>query len=329
MAILPKRINDLNPEIQLNENNLEIVKCLSCGHDSSHFFIKAKDDLSGMPGEFGFVQCDSCNLVYQNPRITLENIPTYYDDDYIAYRKRSDWGILSKFHKRSMEKHDLEKLEIVNKYISLTQSSKCIDLGCAVGSFSALLRKKFFCESWGLDFKDFSEECKKSDVSFIQGTVDTMPSMKGYFDLVTMWHFLEHDYDPLNTLKKTRQILKEGGLAIIEVPRLDSLSYKMFKNKWPGLQAPQHTALYSQTTLRDIVSRSGLEIIDYLPYGAFPPFFYWYAGAVFSFKNGQGVNFRRHIAPYFISQLISKPFFYLFDKCNLAMQTIICRKESQ
>ncbi|HMO16796.1 MAG TPA: class I SAM-dependent methyltransferase [Oligoflexia bacterium] len=327
MAILCQRSGSFATENSIDRKLLESVNCLSCGSDSSMFFINAKDDLSGMPGLFTFVKCLDCNLVYQNPRITLDNIPDYYDDNYIAYRKRSDWGILSRFHKSSMYKHDLDKLKLISEFIKLDQSSKCLDLGCATGSFPALLNNKFSCESWGLDFKDFSTECRANNVSFIKGTVSEMPFMKECFDLITMWHFLEHDYDPLDTLKRSRQFLKKGGYVIIEVPALDSLSFKVFRSVWPGLQAPQHTALYSKSSLLNVATRAGLKVVKHLPYGAFPPFFYWYAGVVFIFNRGNGVNFRRHIPYYFLSQVLTKPLFYLFDRCNMAMQTIICRKD--
>ena len=69
------------------------------------------------------------------------------------------------------------------------------------------------------------------------------------FDLVTMWHFLEHDYDPLRSLRTARRVLKPGGRLVIEVPRLDSRTFRWFGDRWPGLQAPQHTVLFDRDSL--------------------------------------------------------------------------------
>ena len=56
------------------------------------------------------------------------------------------------------------------------------------------------------------------------------------FDLVTMWHFLEHDYDPLRSLREAARVLTSDGVLIIEVPRLDSLTFNLYEDRWPGLR---------------------------------------------------------------------------------------------
>ena len=53
----------------------------------------------------------------------------------------------------------------------------------------------------------------------------------------------------VKSLGVARKVLTQDGKLIIEVPRLDSVTFRLFKNKWPGVQAPQHTALYSKKTL--------------------------------------------------------------------------------
>lgn len=62
---------------------------------------------------------------------------------------------------------------------------------------------------------------------------------RGY-SLITMWHFLEHDYNPNATLARCRDLLGADGRLVIEVPRLHSLSYQLYREHWPGLQAHQH-----------------------------------------------------------------------------------------
>ena len=140
-----------------------------------------------------------------------------------------------------------------------------------------------------------------------------------------MWHFIEHDYAPLRSLIAAR---RDGGRLVIEVPRLDSLTFRLFKDRWPGLQAPQHTALYNRTALLKLVERADLEVVDYLPYGAFPPYFYFFCGVAFRLLKGRGLNMRRAIYPYFAGQFVLQPVLFLAKRCNLAMQTVVCRRRS-
>ena len=70
---------------------------------------------------------------------------------------------------------------------------------------------------------------------------------------------------------------------------------------------------------------AGLELVDYLPYGAFPAYFYLYAGLAFQVRRGKGLNLRRSIYPYFAGQILMTPILLLERQLNLAMQTVICR----
>ena len=65
------------------KDSLETVACYACGSLPCAPFIEAEDDLGGRPGRFRFVTCAKCGLVYQNPRLPLEAIKAWYDDEYI------------------------------------------------------------------------------------------------------------------------------------------------------------------------------------------------------------------------------------------------------
>jgi hypothetical protein len=140
-----------------------------------------------------------------------------------------------------------------------------------------------------------------------------------------MWHFLEHDYDPPRTLRAARSLLAPDGRLVIEVPRLDSVTWRLYRERWPGLQAPQHTVLFDRKSLLAMVGRAGLEVVDYLPYGAFPPYFYLFAGAAFKLLKGRGLDLDRAILPYFLGQALLLPVLLLERRLNLAMQTVVCR----
>ena len=70
----------------------------------------------------------------------------------------------------------------------------------------------------------------------------------------------------------------------------------------------------------------GLVVEDYLPYGAFPPYFYLFTGLAFKFLKGRGLALGRAILPYFIGQVLCTPVVMLQRRLNLAMQTVICRR---
>jgi len=308
--------------------SLEPVSCYLCGSRDDEPLLDAEDDLTGKPGRFRFVRCRRCGLAYQNPRVPLAQIGAYYDDAYIAHRRSRPWGLLTPLFERAMTKLDAEKDRLVSRYVALTGQSAVLDVGCATGTFLQRLRSRFGVSAAGVDFKDLSDAPSLDGVEFHCSLFYEAPLDECRFDVVTMWHFLEHDYDPVRSLQAARRVMKPGGTLIVEVPRLDSRTFRWFRNRWPGLQAPQHTVLLDRDRLLRFVSEAGFETVDYLPYGAFPAYFYLFTGVAFTLLGGRGLNLRRAILPYFAGQVLVSPLLLFERRLNLAMQTVVCRKRA-
>lgn len=306
----------------------EDISCYACGSPSTEAdeLVRAQDDLTGKPGTFRFVRCRRCGLAYQSPRVDLAHIKDYYDDEYIAHRKTTSFGPFTRFYERAMSKHDRDKVAIVRRYVELDAASQVLDVGCAVGTFLLMIKDLFGSAVTGVDFKDMSHYPRFEEIAFHHGLFYEQDLGEGRFDLITMWHFLEHDYDPRRSLRAARSALAEDGRLIIEVPRLDSVTYRLYGDRWPGLQAPQHTVLFDKAMLLNFVRREGFEVVDYLPYGAFPAYFYLFAGAAFKVLKGRGLNLKKAIGPYFAGQLALLPVLLMEKRLNLAMQTVVCRR---
>jgi SAM-dependent methyltransferase len=313
---------DLDPAV------FEDVACYYCGNTACSELVRAQDDLTGKPGDFRFVTCKTCGLAYQTPRIRVEHIREWYDGEYISHRKKTNWGPLTWFYNRAMQKHDRDKDRLVSRYIKLGPDSHVLDVGCGAGTFLARIVERYGSHAAGVDFKDLAHLPSFQRFRFYCGLFYEQELPERAFDLVTMWHFLEHDYDPLRTLAEARRVLKSDGRLIIEVPRLDSLTFRLYGQRWPGLQAPQHTVCYTKEMLLKFVERAELELVEYLPYGAFPPYFYLFAGLAFKILKGKGLNLGRAIYPYFLGQILLSPVLVFERRLNLAMQTVICRRRS-
>lgn len=305
--------------------DFEPVACYLCGSTRRAPLVTAQDDLTGKPGDFTFVTCEECGLSYQSPRLKLDRVKDYYDDEYIAHRKKTDWGAFTPLYQWAMNRHDRAKLAIVERYVRLDRRSSALDVGCGAGTFLASLKRRFELQTTGVDFKELGGSAWLRDSEFRLGLFYEQDFGERRFDLITMWHFLEHDYDPARTLRRARDLLAPEGRLIIEVPRLDSLSFRLYRERWPGLQAPQHTALYSKASLLGMLEKAQLDVVDHLPYGAFPAYFYLFAGMAFKLLKGRGLDLDRAILPYFAGQALLAPVLLFERRLNLAMQTTVCR----
>lgn len=304
----------------------ESVGCLACGGTTATPFLTGEDDLTGKPGRFTYVKCSDCELVYQSPRLTLEGIRPYYEDQYIAHQPHARWGVLAPLFRAAMGSLDRAKLRIVQRHATLDTSSRLLDVGCGSGSFLSRVTDETGAAAAGADFVDLSHRDEFDGVEFHHGVFYEQNVGRSRFDVITMWHFLEHDYDPLRSLGHALNALTPGGLLVVEVPRLDSLSFRLFGSRWPGVQAPQHTALFDKDRLVQMVSSAGFELVEHLPYGAFPPYFYLFCGTAFVLRRGRGINLDRAIYAYFAGQLLALPVLPFLNRMNFAMQTVICRR---
>lgn len=304
----------------------EAAACDLCGSSSAAHFIHAEDDLTGKPGRFRFVRCDDCGLVYQHPRVPASAIGAWYDDEYIAHRKKTDFGAFTPLYRWAMDRHDRRKLALVRRYIDLGAQHRVLDLGCGAGTFLAKVAQATGARTTGVDFKDLSHLPWMQAIDFRCGRPQDQQFAPGSFDLITLWHFLEHDYEPLRTLAQARDWLAPGARMVIEVPHLDSVSFKLFGDRWPGLQAPQHTMVFDRERLQAIMAKSGLRVVAWLPWGAFPAYFYLFAGTAFKFLRGRGLNLSRAVYPYFIGELLLAPLLAFEKHLNLAMQTVIVER---
>lgn len=303
----------------------EHVNCYQCGADDYRLFLIGEEDLTGKEGEFQYVKCNKCSLVYQNPRIASDQIKEFYDGEYIAHRKKKNWGILTPLYEWAMNKHDRDKDRLVSRYLNINNQTEVLDVGCAVGTFLLHLKKKYDCPVSGVDFKEGLDYPGFDQIEFYEGLFYEQKIQKNRYDLITMWHFLEHCYDPNQSLQMAGKVLKKGGKLVIEVPRLDSATFKLFGRKWPGVQAPQHTVLFDKQHFVQLMEKNGFKVVNYLSYGAFPPYFYIFTGAYFRLL-GKGLNLNKIIFPYFLGQFLLTPVLLLQKYLNLSMQTVVCEK---
>jgi len=304
---------------------LETVRCPGCGSDNARALVTARDDFTGKPGTFTYVRCGDCDLGYQSPRLTEEHIGSYYDSDRVVDHVQARWPWLMPVYLWAVEGIERARLGIVRRHLALDRESAVLDVGCGNGRFLGLVRRMFGATVTGVDFRDVAGLAERKEITFRRGRFHEQAFGSRRFDLITMWHYLEHDHDPAGTLLRARELLGQDGVLAVEVPRLDSLTWRLFGPRWPGLQAPQHLTLFSRASLLALLRRSGFEVMEYRAHGSVPAYLYFFTGFAFLALAGRGLNMDRVILPYFVGQFLTLPLRPLGRRLNLGIQTAICR----
>jgi SAM-dependent methyltransferase len=228
---------------------MEFVKCNLCGGQDYKRLFFARDYLLPREEEFQLVKCPQCGLVFLNPRPSTCEIGHYYPQGFFYnpnIKKEAEYG-------------DEKKVDIIERL----KKGKCIlDIGCAKGEFLGKMQSKGW-EVFGVDISTMASTYAREKLGikniYNQDLLDVnLP--EHYFDVVTLWHVIEHLPDPLGTLKKISRLLKEDGILIIECPNFDSLARRIFKNKWFPLFIPRHFYQFTPQILKKMLEIGGFTI---------------------------------------------------------------------
>ncbi|MFO0852467.1 MAG: class I SAM-dependent methyltransferase [Gemmataceae bacterium] len=80
------------------------------------------------------------------------------------------------------------------------------------------------------------------------------------FDVVTMWHSIEHVHDPLAILRAAWEVLVPGGKLVVACPNVESWAFRAFGPAWFGLDLPRHLTRFSPHTLRTALTAAGFRV---------------------------------------------------------------------
>jgi SAM-dependent methyltransferase len=234
--------------------------CPLCGHAEADCVQEAQDP-TPTAGEglwFAVVQCRHCALKYTNPRPDAASIGAFYPTDYKPHRRprkiqlaraNSWWGRVSG---RSPERRGILPVE---------KPGRLLDFGCGGGSFL----KRMADQGWEVTGLDASvgavREVQESlGLKALVGTLPHDDLAPASFDVITMWHSLEHVHDPLGILREAYRLLTPGGKLIVACPNIDSWPFRWFGPAWFGLDLPRHLVHFTPATLRDALESCGYRV---------------------------------------------------------------------
>jgi len=280
----------------------ELNTCLSCKSPQLLSVQKSKAMMHPSDDIFNFDQCQNCGLVFLNPRVPEHKLGEFYTDFYLPYRGDQAWGKYANFVASSQKTVDKKRVSIVEKHVRNITEATILDVGCGKPTFLKMLSEQFKCRSIGTDFSNFGWKKIPSDykdLELIEGDIhelNTLPKA----DIITMWHYLEHDYDPAKTLQKLLSISKPTTRLIVEVPNYDSYTRKKYGANWAGYHTPRHTALYTPKTMTNLMHRNGWKVESTFSYGSLDPYILdW-----MSRKEAEGIDWSLSMESKFIRFVI-------------------------
>lgn len=233
----------------------QLERCPVCeSRDIHHEFTGAcdrRDDGSTWP----IYRCGACSLGFVNPQPNWDELQEYYNAAYDPYE--SEHG-LDGFQETVAEARQAGEF----RHIEIRPGMRILDVGCGGGGFLRVARELGAVVQGVEPSAHGVATAKKAGLPVFHGQIEQFVEAVGAdtkFDVVTASHVVEHHPAPAAMLKMMASLLSEDGYVWLAVPNAGSWSARVLKEKWHSVDLPYHLMQFTEPSVREALSRAGLE----------------------------------------------------------------------
>lgn len=216
------------------------------------FYLKTKDySVSKENFELKHDEDFDMLVTYPQPKA----LAGYYKSDGYISHTDSKKSIADKLYHVVKSINLKNKLSIVNRHASTKNS--LLDIGAGTGDFLQYAKK----HSWKITGIEPSDKARKKalekGISLHECITDYMEQK---YDVITLWHVLEHIPNLDNQITKLKELLKPDGVLIIAVPNYKSFDAGYYKEHWAAFDVPRHLWHFSQTSISKLCTQHNFTI---------------------------------------------------------------------
>ena len=233
-----------------------IQNCPVCGSPHSSLKFKAKD-YTVSNEMFHIVTCDSCCLIYTNPRPAAHEAgPYYHASAYISHSDTNE-GIVNKLY------HAVRKFTLQSKTNWIESEKKgtkeLLDVGCGNGHFLAAAKEK----GWNINGVELDPETAARAANLTGLTIaaslkEIDPAKE--FQVITLWHVLEHVYELDEYFQFFKSRLAKDGKLLFALPNPASFDATYFKQYWAAYDVPRHIYHFTPATIAALAEKYGFKL---------------------------------------------------------------------
>lgn len=219
--------------------------------------LKCKDFL--VSGKYFSLQpCPRYEMLITAPQPSVEELPEYYiSDEYISHSD-SKSGLMNKIY-QTVKSHMLaKKLKWIKE---IESGGKLLDVGAGTGDFLFEAKKKNW-KVYGTE-PSVSARARAAEKGIVLEEGLVFDSEE--FDVITMWHVLEHVSDLDKQIEDLKLLLKPGGLLVVAVPNHKSYDSKKYNEFWAAYDVPRHLWHFSRKSLKEIFIGKGFSFREEHP----------------------------------------------------------------
>jgi 2-polyprenyl-3-methyl-5-hydroxy-6-metoxy-1,4-benzoquinol methylase len=212
---------------------------------------------------FNIQECNSCSFLFTNPRPSENEIGYYYESqEYISHHDDAK-GFMSKVYKTVRDHTIGEKIKMINGLNA--HKGNLLDIGCGTGNFVQACK----VDGWHITGVEPDQGARKVaservGQSIFQNIFEPEITAQKY-DIITMWHVLEHVHLLNETISWLKAHLKPGGKILIAVPNPASHDAKKYGEFWAAYDVPRHLYHFTEKTMKTLMQNHGLHVEKVFP----------------------------------------------------------------
>lgn len=224
--------------------------CPVCGGPTAVAFTATDRNRRISGDRFTYRRCTRCHTLRLTP--VPQDLERYYPSEYYSVPRDRATLIAASGPERY-------KLDIVREFVP---AGRVVEVGPAIGGFAAVMQDA------GYDTSAIEMDARccaflRSTVGLpVQETDDPVTALRADapFDVVAMWHVIEHLPNPREVLQAAAQSLAPGGIIVLAAPNPESLQFRLLGPRWTHLDAPRHLLLIPPAVLAGVGQSFGLEV---------------------------------------------------------------------
>lgn len=203
------------------------------------------------------MDCRGCGLRFTNPRPHKNALDRYYQgDDYISHGT-SGTSLQSRLYLAARKWALGRKYALIQRYQT---NGKVLDVGCGTGDFlSYLMSRGYLAQGVEPSLRAREQAIAQHGLNVVPA-IEQVPARE-QFQVLTMWHVLEHVPDLHATFKKLFALLAERGLLVIAVPDRESWDTGYYGPYWAAWDVPRHLSHFRRADVHALLSEHGFELV--------------------------------------------------------------------
>jgi SAM-dependent methyltransferase len=226
--------------------------------------FSATDRLYGTTDKtFLIVECRKCRLIRLFPQPSPIELRDYYPPDYWFVAESGAADKLEQWYRRFVLRDHLRFVERAIR--ESDEEGIVLDVGCGGGLFLQMLAERGSKKVVGLDFSlDAANVAwSRAGVPAVCATLSRPPLPDGSCAAVTMFHVLEHLYEPSSYLDAAHRLLRPDGRLILQVPNAACWQFLLLGERWNGVDVPRHLINYRLSDVETLLGHCGFEVLRY------------------------------------------------------------------